>query len=133
MKKHMALMTLAGTLLMANLASAASGDFLGAWANSNRSTRNIVRAEITPDKMIRLFGACTPTPCDMGKVPLVTYGRSISDANHKFATAQYNLSFKKVVVTVKILGGNRMYLETYNQFTDGSNRKNKWVGQSFRK
>lgn len=133
MKKFVAYIALAGSMMMASAANAAPAEFLGSWSNMNRSSRNIVRVEVTPDHMIRLFGSCSPTPCDMGKVPLVTYGRSISDANHKFASAQYNMSFKKVLVTVKLLGGNRIYVETYNQFTDGSGRQNYWVGETFRK
>jgi hypothetical protein len=50
-----------------------------------------------------------------------------------YASALYSLSFKKVLVTVKLMPGNRFYLETYNQFTDGSGRQNYWVGETFRK
>lgn len=133
MKKYVAFIALAGTMMMATAANAAAGDFLGSWSNTNRSSRNIVKVEVTPDHMIRLYGSCSPTPCDMGKVPLVTYGRSVSDTNHMYASAQYNLSFKKVLVTVKLLPGNRFYLETYSQFTDSSGRQNYWVGETFRK
>lgn len=127
------MMAFAGTLVAGSLGHAAPAAFLGNWTNTNRSSRNIVRVEITPDKMIQLFGSCSPTPCDMGKVPLITYGRSVSDANHRAATADYTFNFKKTRVVAKILGGNRLYLETYNEFTDNSGRQNYWVGETFRK
>lgn len=133
MKKQMALLTLAGSLVLSNIALASPTNFLGNWSNTNRSTRNIVRAEITADNKLQLFGACSPTPCDMGKVPLVTYGRNVSDTNHMAATAMYSLGFKKMTVILKKLGANRLYLETYSEFTDGSGRQNYWVGETFQK
>lgn len=131
MKKQMALFTVAGSLVLSSMALASPARFLGNWSNTNRSTRNIVRVEVTGDNKIHLFGACTPTPCDMGKVPLVTYGRNVSDTNHMAATAQYSFGFKKMTVIAKVLGPSRLYLETYSEFTDGSGRQNYWMGETF--
>ena len=131
------LTTIATAFLFAQLAQAAPSNFLGNWRNVNRSTRNIVQVVITENAsthalMIRSLGACTPTPCDMGNVPLITFGRSVSDMNHMIGMAHYNFAFKQVDVTLKVSGAY-FVLETYNRFTDNSGRQNYWTSDRFRR
>ena len=131
------LSTVAMLFLFAQLAQAAPAHFLGNWRNVNRSTRNIIQAVITENPanhqlMLRAFGACSPTPCDMGSVPLMTFGRSVSDMNHKVGMAHYNFSFKQVDITIKVSGAY-FILETYNHFTDNSGRQNYWTSDRFRR
>jgi hypothetical protein len=89
-----------------------------------------VKVEITSGLLLQAWGACTPNPCDMGSAPLTTYGQSVSDMNHKIATASYDMTFKKVIMTLRI-SGNSLYVETYNQFTDNSGRQNYWTQDRF--
>lgn len=129
--------TIATVLLSLQLAQAAPANFLGNWNNVNRSTRDIVRVLITQNPIthqliFRGFGACTPTPCDMGTTPLVTYGRSVSDMNHMVGVAHYNFAFKQEDIIVKV-SGNSITLETYSRFTDNSGRQNYWTSDRLRK
>lgn len=117
-------------------AQAAPQDFVGTWVNTNSHANGIIRLVISKsgdNYYIRAFGKCTPNPCDFGMVPLWTYGKSISDWNHKAATAHYDFSFKDVELVAKLTSRTRLYLEDYNRFTDSSGRENYWKSNRFRK
>jgi len=121
------------TVLSSVSTYAADADFLGTWVNMNPNTTGIVKIEISTGLSMKMWGACTPTPCDNGSTPLVTYGANSSDTNHKAATGQYVFSFKKVETTLKIISPVRLNFEHFNQFTDGSIRQNYWMLEKFKK
>jgi hypothetical protein len=121
---------------MAAVASAAHAypsDFVGTWVNVNSSSSGIIRLVITPDLKLRAFGQCHPTPCDIGITQLWTYGKTVSDKNHRAATGQFGLSFKDIQVVAKLQSNRMMSVEDYNYFSDSSGRQNYWNGQRFRK
>ena len=122
-----------GATVFVGMAHAMPSDFVGTWTNLNPSTRGIVKVVITPGLQIRNFGACTPTLCDMGAVNMITYGNNVSDLNHKYATAHYDMSFKKVEVIAKLTGNKIMTVEAFNRFIDGSGRQNYLSSERFRK
>ncbi len=121
------------TALLSLSAFAADSDFLGTWVNMNPNTRGIVKIEITAGLNMRMWGSCTPTPCDNGTTPLVTYGANSSDTNHKVATGMYVFSFKTVGTTLKVISPTRLNFEHFNKFTDGSIRQNYWMLEKFKK
>lgn len=116
---------------------AAPGDFVGTWVNTNPNTRSTTRLVITSDGSnalnIQLFGKCHPTDCDWGRTTLVTYGGSASDADHHFATANYNLGFAKTLCTLSLLEGNQISLQRFTQFLDGSQRQNYSLQEAFKR
>lgn len=120
-------------LLSTSQAFAYPVNFIGIWKNVNPSTRGIVRIVITPGLNMRMFGACTPVPCDNGVTPLTTFGANVSDLNHRAGVAHYNLNFKKVGTTLKLLTKKKMSFDHFNQFTDGSGRQNYWMNETFKK
>ncbi len=126
-------LTMCSGLIITTSAYAMPADFIGTWVNVYPGTRGIVRAVITPDMNIRMYGACSPTPCDNGLAPITTYGRSVSDLNHRAAIAKYDFSFKEVDVVLKLNGRSFLNLEHFNKFTDGSNRQNYFMGEMMRK
>lgn len=134
MKASMKLILAASAFsLSATSAFAFPANFIGLWKNTNPSSNGIVKIFITPGLTIRTFGACTPTLCDHGPRPLTTYGKNISDPNHRAGTAQYHFSFKEVVMTLKLVGSQRLHFEHFNQFTDSSGRQNYWKGENFKR
>lgn len=108
-------------------------NFIGVWKNLNPNSNGIVKVVITPGLTFRAFGSCTPVLCDHGPTPLVTYGKTISDSNHRAGTAQYHFSFKDVIMTIKLIGTQRLNLEHYNKFTDASGRQNYWKAEQFKR
>ncbi len=134
MKNHIRnVLAVIGTTVIAGMAQAMPADFVGTWTNLNPSTRGIVKVVITPALQMQNFGACTPALCDMGAVQMVTYGNSVADLNHKFGTAHYDLSFKKIEVVAKLTGNKIMTVETFNRFIDGSGRQNYYSGERYKK
>jgi hypothetical protein len=122
-----------GLTLLSTSAFAYPINFVGIWKNTNPNTRGIVRIVITPDLKMRMFGACTPTPCDNGQTQLITFGKTVTDLNHKAAMGFYDLTFKHVATAVKIINSHKLTFEHYNQFVDGSGRQNYWMSENFKK
>jgi len=108
-------------------------NFVGIWKNTNPQTRGIVRLVITPDLNMRMYGACSPIPCDNGISKLISFGKTVTDVNHKAAIAHYDMTFKKVGVTLKLANNNKITFEHYNQFTDSSGRQNYMMSESFKR
>jgi hypothetical protein len=108
-------------------------DFVGKWKNINAGTRGVVQIEVAPDMSMHMWGACTPTPCDNGITPLVTFGKDVSDLNHRVAMGHYKYNFKEVGVVLKLSGRQRLSLEHFNKFTDGSARQNYYMTEIFKK
>ena len=131
--KHLfAISTITVSILTSN-AFAYPINFVGNWKNTNPNTRGIVRIVITPDLKMRMFGACTPTPCDNGQTQLITFGKTVTDLNHKAALGFYDLNFKRVATSLKLINNQRITFEHYNQFVDGSGRQNYWMSENFKK
>jgi hypothetical protein len=117
-------------------AHATPAQFNGLWVNLNPATNNIVRFLVIPTPggpRVHTYGKCSPTPCDWGQVPLVTYGNNIADTDHKHGTAVYSFGFATTAMTFQLLDATTMEVHTYNQFLDGSGRQNFHTVERFRK
>lgn len=125
--------TIGAILLSTSQAFAYPVNFIGVWKNINPNTRGIVSIIVTPGLNMRMFGACTPVPCDNGITSLTTFGANISDLNHRAAVGHYNFSFKKVGTILKLLTNKKMSFEHFNQFTDSSGRQNYKMNETFKK
>jgi len=140
----------AAALGLASAASAspappqASSALYGTWVNTNPDTRSVTQVIIKANRAgsvnVNAFGACTPSFCDWGSVPAITYGSSVSSTSGAiFQTRQAFLSggtewsrttlFGKVVRTD---AGLRLQLREMTAFTDGSGRKNFVVNETFK-
>lgn len=120
-------------LLLSAAAHAYPAQFAGTWVNTNSSSSGIIRLIITPDLKLQIYQRCQPSPCYIGITQLWTYGKSVSDMNHKAATGHFGLSFKDIQVVLKLKNSRRIYMEHFNYFTDSSGRQNYWRGENFRK
>jgi hypothetical protein len=100
------------------------GALIGTWSNCDRATRGLVRIVIAASGTgitVHAFGACSPTPCDWGTVPGLTYAANVSSSTAVAFSAQYKFSFKETIVT-GVLDRGSLIVETFDNFTDGSGR-----------
>ncbi len=114
--------------------------FVGTWVNTDSNTRGITRIIVNSAKegslSLQVFGQCHPTDCDWGVTRLVTYGASVQDTDHTQATATYHQGFANNLLTLQVKKSdqdNSIYLHSFTQFTDGSNRQNYAYQASFRR
>jgi len=96
---------------------------LGTWTNCDKATRGIVRVVITDEGGLKVqtFGACSPTPCDWGKVKGLAYAANVSSTPAVAFSAIYKASFKETIL-VGVLDHGSLIVETFNNFTDNSGR-----------
>jgi hypothetical protein len=97
---------------------------VGTWNACDGATRSLVRIVIAASGSgisVHAFGACTPTPCDWGSVPGLTYAADVSSSTAVAFSAHYKFSFKETIVT-GVLDSGSLIVETFNHFTDGSGR-----------
>jgi hypothetical protein len=85
---------------------------------------------------VHAFGACSPTPCDMGVVRGITYGPNVSATIGKVVLAPYSFGFKNEQVVIAFVAGttaatDRLVVKNYNEFADGSGRSNYVVTETF--
>jgi hypothetical protein len=112
------------------LPPAAVAGMFGSWKNAS-PTGNIVSISVNGSPgapLVRAWGACSPTPCDMGTARGVTYGSSISSTRGKTMLASYTPGFKNHQLVLRyrrLAGGHEVLTATsYNEFVDGSGRSN---------
>ncbi len=113
-------------MLVAASALAQVSRFSGVWKDTGTSG-GIVRLEVTgsPDALqLQAWGACTPDPCDWGRVRAWAYsdaaGTPITEATAISAT--FTTSFAERIVILSLRDMRRMRVDTYTRFTDTSGR-----------
>jgi hypothetical protein len=136
LKQTLALAALV-TTIAALPATAAPADFIGTWVNTDSATRGITKIVVTSAGGTKLnietYGKCHPTDCAWGKVVLPTYGSSVSDPDHRAATANYDAGFSKTLLTFQLSRPRTLSLNSYTLFTDSSNRQPYYSMNNFRK
>jgi hypothetical protein len=109
----------------------------GTWKNVSASpavvSLKISNSAGTP--LVQAFGACSPSPCDMGTSRGITFGSSVSATSGRTVLAPYSFGFKnqQLLIThwVGSDGRERLTVENYNEFTDGSGRSNYMRAETF--
>lgn len=99
-------------------------NLVGVWCSCNKKTRGIVKVVVKSSGnalKIRVYGACTPSPCDWGAVSGIAYASSVTSKTAIAFSAKYKFGFKDAIVTGHLDNGT-LILETYNKFKDGSGR-----------
>ena len=119
------------------LAPAPVSGLYGTWKNVS-ATPALVKIDITAAPgapLVRAYGACSPTPCDLGTVRGVTYGTSISSTTGTTVLAPYTFGFKneQLIIGYSRLstGEERLTVANFNEFTDGSGRSNYQKTETF--
>src|ERR1700691_4088063 len=78
-----------------------SAALAGTWVNTNHATTNIVDLVVsTTAKGIAVdgFGACSPTPCQWGRIAGTVFGPDVSATAGTAFAAQWNAGFARRVV-----------------------------------
>jgi len=107
---------------IANAAKLSS--FYGTWTGNG----GIVKVVIKPNGLspkVSIYGKCHPTACRWGEVRSRAYGYSVSSNlryNTSVLVALYNPQFARKIVTIKKSGLNKIKVEVFTRFTDGSGR-----------
>jgi hypothetical protein len=107
----------------------------GTWSNSDPATRGIVKIVIGAagaGVKVHAFGACTPTPCDMGAVHGSIYADSVGSNAAVGFLAHYKFSFKETTMAGHLESAS-LVLETFDHFTDGSGRSSYYSQASMHK
>lgn len=137
LKTTLAITATLATFALSKPTIAAPADFIGTWVNTDSSTRGITKVVVTSagsNKLnIETFGKCHPTDCAWGKVILPTYGSSVTDPNHRAATAAYDAGFSKTLLTLQLNRPTSLTLNSYTLFTDNSNRQPYYSLNTFKK
>lgn len=104
-------------------------DFSGDWRNTDSHTRGITRLQIQTSGsiMVHAWGACSPSDCDWGAVPAYAYAPDVSSSISSSAraiTAEYTTGFSHTTLVITPSGSNRLTVQSFTRFTDGSGRSN---------
>jgi hypothetical protein len=102
---------------------AAVAHLAGSWKSSGNG---VIALKITAgaSPTVAAFGACTPTPCNLGTVKAITYGTNVSSKFGNVLLAPYAFGFKNEQLLIKLIPGtttdlDRLQVSNYNEFTDG--------------
>lgn len=118
-----------GALLAAAGAGSPPKEFglvLGKWRNTNGGTRGIARLELineTGGVRLRVFGACTPEPCDWGDTDATVYSETPDSPVVAAFAAVYDFGFMEVQLYTYVVKGV-LVVASFTRFKDGSGRQN---------
>jgi hypothetical protein len=116
-----------------------SAALAGTWVNTNHATRNIVDLVVsTTDRGITVdgFGACTPLPCEWGRIAGTVFGPDVSAAAGSAFAAQWNFGFKRTVLLAVYSDPRKvptLTVREFSTFTDGGDRSNYTADETFTK
>ena len=115
---------------------AVDSGLLGSWTNPTPAG-SLVGLKITgttSHPIVQAAGQCSPTPCNWGMSKAIAYGASISATTTSTVLAPYSFGFKnaQLVITMRHTPtGDRLTINEYNEFTDGSGRSNYTTTETF--
>lgn len=111
----------------------------GTWVNTNHATKSMADIVVSTSRKgitVDGFGACSPTPCEFGRIAGTVFGPNVSAAIGTSFAAQWNFKFKRTVLLATYSAPKRvptLTVNEFNTFTDGSGRANYTVTETFRK
>jgi len=111
----------------------------GTWVNTNHATRNVVDLVVsTNDRGIAVdgFGACSPSPCEWGRILGTVFGPDVSAKTGTSFAAQWNFGFARTVVLATYSTPKKVPTLTVRElttFTDDTNRSNYTATETFTK
>lgn len=94
---------------------------VGTW-NSTDSNAKIVIISFFGNLYVRVYGACSPTPCDWGYRWAQVYATSVSQNVANGFTTDYDHGFATRIVTGKLINNRRLVVDFFTTMND--NRKN---------
>ncbi len=125
-------------LSLSTVSNASFSEFAGRWKNVNVNTRGITTLDIKvqgKNVTVHAWGKCHPADCDWGAVRATAYAPNVSSdivKTAKVLTAEFRTSFSRTLLVIKARR-NKLDVESYTRFTDGSNRSDYWNVYEFRR
>ena len=123
-----AFLILGSVTLFSTTVFAQLNQFVGSFRNVNPSTSGITKMEITrngANVRVQVWGQCSPTDCDWGIEDGFAYGDNVSSNPVNAARSVsviYRKSFAVSILVIRPGAGNRLQVENFTRFTDGSGR-----------
>lgn len=127
------------SVAIAGTASAQASHFQGTWKNVDSHTRGLVELKINVhglDVDVKAFGACTPTPCDVGNTDAHLFAPNVSanlEQNARILIVRYHESFAERLLVIEPRGPNEIAAQMYTHFTDSSHRTNYFESGVFKR
>jgi len=115
-------------LAAAGTASAQTSHFHGHWKNVDAQTRGLVELDIKVhglDVDVKAWGACSPTPCDVGKTDAHIYAAGVNgnlETTAKALLVTYREKFAVRTLVIEEHGRDEISVAMFTHFTDNSGR-----------
>jgi hypothetical protein len=116
-----------------------SAALAGTWVNTNHATTNIVDLVVSTTATgitVDGFGACSPSPCEWGRIAGTVFGPDVSAATGTAFAAQWNFGFARTVLLAVYSAPKKVPTLTVREFTtftiDGD-RSNYTADETFTK
>ena len=117
------------SLVSLSTCSASLAQFAGDWTNVDTNTGGLTTLSIGvsgTSATVHVWGRCHPTDCDWGEVQAVAFAPDVSSdmvSQARALVAIYDEGFKETTLIIKPQG-NRLSVQSYSRFKDGSGRSN---------
>jgi hypothetical protein len=111
----------------------------GTWVNTNHATTNIVDLVVSATARgitVDGFGACSPSPCEWGRIAGTVFGPDVSAATGTAFAAQWNFGFARTVLLAVYSAPRNVQTLTvreFTTFTDNTDRSNYTIDETFTK
>jgi hypothetical protein len=105
-------------------ASAAPADFAGAWRNANPAAQDISRLAIAASGKsitVQVFAPCERGLCDWGKAEAHGYSLSVTSADVRIVTADFDLDRRQAHLILRLAPGGLDY-RLFTDFADATAR-----------
>jgi hypothetical protein len=113
---------------------------VGTWNNVNTATGGLVRIQVSDAGTllaVQAFGACTPTPCDLGVVNGLPQSLSVVSEVAEGFRATYNTGFSTIVISAQriydVNGGTFLRVTRHTNFAAGDTRSDYVSTEVFRR
>jgi hypothetical protein len=105
--------------------------------NANHATNNVVDLVVSATRKgitVDGFGACSPSPCEWGRIAGTVFGPNVGATAGTSFAAQWNFGFARTVLLATYSAPKKvptLTVQEFTTFTDGSHRANYTVTERF--
>jgi hypothetical protein len=139
MKKVITVLALLVPMILSPITFASLNQFAGTWSNIDPTTRGLTRLEITLNGnkvFVHAYGSCHPRDCDWGEAEAIPYAPNVGSILAETAqalTITYNRDHADQIMIIRRVEGERLQVELFTHFKDGSRRSDYTTVDTFRR
>ena len=132
------LVALLFSAILSPVTFAGLNQFAGTWTNIDPKTRGLTRLEISLNGnkvSVHAYGSCHPRDCDWGEAMAIAYAPSVESILTETAhalTITYNRDYADQIMIIRSVEGERLQVELFTHFKDGSGRSDYTTVDNFR-